>query len=131
MVLVDSSVWIDYLRGVETPQVRWLDHNLGVEPVAIGDLIFTEILQGCRTDRNFNEVCESLSALEQIEICGDDVKIEAARNVRRLRTLGVTSRKTIDTLIATRCIVSHLVLLHSDRDFDAFERHLGLRCVVF
>lgn len=131
MVLVDSSVWIDYLRGVETPQVRWLDDNLGVEPVAIGDLIFTEVLQGCRTDRNFNEVCESLSALEQIEICGDDVKIEAARNFRRLRTLGVTSRKTIDTLIATRCIVSYLVLLHSDRDFDAFERHLGLRCVVF
>lgn len=129
MVLVDSSVWIDYLRGADTPQVGWLDEHLGVEPVAIGDLIFTEVLQGCGSDRNFNEVRRTLSALHQVEICGDDVKIEAARNFRRLRVLGVTSRKTIDTLIATRCIVSQFVLLHSDRDFDAFERHLGLKCV--
>ena len=129
MVLVDSSVWIDYLRGADTPQVGWLDEHLGVEPVAIGDLIFTEVLQGCGSDQNFNEVRRTLSALHQVEICGDDVKIEAARNFRRLRALGVTSRKTIDTLIATRCIVSQFVLLHSDRDFDAFERHLGLKCV--
>ena len=129
MVLVDSSVWIDYLRGADTPQVGWLDEYLGVEPVAIGDLICTEVLQGCGSDQNFNEVRRTLSALHQVEICGDDVKIEAARNFRRLRALGVTSRKTIDTLIATRCIVSQFVLLHSDRDFDAFERHLGLKCV--
>jgi len=130
MVLVDSSVWIDYLKGVETAQVRWLDVKLGTEPVAIGDLIFTQVLQGCGTDRHFDAVRKSLGALHQVAIGGEDVKIEAARNYRRLRQLGVTPRKTIDTLIATRCIVSQLVLLHSDRDFEPFEAHLGLRCVV-
>ena len=130
-MLVDSSVWIDFLRGADTPQVRWLDEYLGVEPWAMGDLIFAEVLQGCGSDRNFNEVRRSLSALHQIEVCGDDVKIEAARNFRRLRALGVTSRKTIDTLITTRCIVSQLVLFHSDRDCDVLERHPGFRRVDF
>lgn len=130
MILVDSSVWIDYLRGIETPQARKLDSLLGTVPVAIGDLIFMEVLQGCASDREFNQVRRALEALYQLVLGGKDVEVAAARNVRRLRSLGITVRKTIDTVIATRCIVSGYELLHRDPDFDAFEQHLGLRCVA-
>ena len=131
MILVDSSVWIDYLRGNDTPPARKLDALLGTVPLAIGDLIFTEVLQGCASDREFNQVRRTLETLHQLVLGGEDVKVEAARNFRRLRSLGITVRKTIDTVIATRCIVSGHELLHSDRDFDAFEQHLGLRCVTY
>ncbi|EHR70703.1 putative nucleic acid-binding protein [Burkholderiales bacterium JOSHI_001] len=130
MILVDSSVWIDYLRGNATPQAEKLDSLLGVAPLAIGDLILTEVLQGCSTDREFNEVRRTLSALHLITLGGPDVAVEAAKNFRRLRTLGVTIRKTVDTVIATRCIVDKLELLHNDRDFQPFADHLGLRCVA-
>jgi predicted nucleic acid-binding protein len=129
VILVDSSVWIDYFRGSATPQADRLDELLGTEPLAIGDLILTEVLQGFGTDREFNEARRLMSALELVTLGGLDIAIEAAKNLRRLRELGVTVRKTIDTVIATRCIVSGLHLLHSDRDFDAFEQHLGLLCV--
>ena len=129
MILVDSSVWIDYLRGAPTPQADKLDSLLGSVPLAVGDLILTEVLQGCGTDREFNEVRRLLLHLTIVPLGGQDVAIEAARNQRRLRALGLTARKTIDTVIATRCIVDKLDLLHSDRDFDPFEKHLGLRCV--
>jgi predicted nucleic acid-binding protein len=130
MILVDSSVWIDYLRGTDTTQARKLDSLLGSVPLAMGDLIFTEVLQGCASDREFNAVRRTLEVLHQVVLGGDDVKVEAAKNCRRLRSLGITARKTIDAVIATRCIVSGYELLHSDRNFDAFEEHLGLRCVV-
>ena len=130
MILVDSSVWIDYLRGSATPQAEKLDALLGVVPLAIGDLILTEVLQGCVTDKEFNAVKRTLSALDFVVLGGEDVAIEAARNFRKLRALGLTVRKTIDTIIATRCIVGDYELLHNDRDFDAFEQHLGLRCVA-
>ncbi len=130
MILVDSSVWIDYLRGAPTPQADKLDSLLGVTPLAIGDLILTEVLQGCATDREFNEVRRALEALDMVVLGGGDIAIEAARNYRRLRSLGVTLRKTVDTIIATRCIVSDYELLHSDRDFEPFALHLGLKCVV-
>ena len=130
MILVDSSVWIDYLRGAPTPEADKLDSLLGATPLAIGDLILTEVLQGCATDREFNEVRRTLEALDLVVLGGADVAIEAARNYRRLRSLGVTLRKTIDTIIATRCIVSDYELLHSDRDFEPFALHLGLKCVV-
>lgn len=129
MILVDSSVWIDYLRGVETAQAAKLDELLGIAPVAIGDLMLAEVLQGCVTDREFNDARRTLAALDLVIIGGEDVAIEAARNYRRLRERGITVRKTIDTLIATRCILSDHELLHADSDFDAFEKHLGLRCV--
>lgn len=129
MILVDTSVWIDYLRGAATPQAELLDRLLGSEPLAIGDLILTEVLQGCGTDREFNQVRRMLDALDMVSLCGADLAIEAARNFRRLRARGVAVRKTMDTFIATRCIVDGLELLHDDRDFDAFERYLGLRCV--
>lgn len=130
MILVDSSVWVDYFRGTATPEADRLDELLGAVPVAVGDLILTEVLQGFGTEREFNEARRLMSALEVVNLGGLDVAIEAARNYRKLRELGVTVRKTIDTVIATRCIVDGLQLLHSDRDFDAFEQHLGLRCVA-
>ncbi len=130
MIIVDSSVWIDFFRGVETPQTNKLDLLLGVVPLAIGDLILTEVLQGCSSDKEFNEVRQTLSALNVVSLGGVDIAIAAAKNFRRLRALGVTVRKTIDTVIATRCIMDGHELLHSDRDFDAFQQHLGQRCVA-
>ena len=129
MILVDSSVWIDYFRDVATPQSDRLDSLLGVEPLAIGDLILAEVLQGFSSERDFNHVRKSLDAFTHVELGGKDIAIQAAKNFRTLRGLGVTVRKTIDTIIATRCIESGYTLLHSDRDFDAFETHLGLQVV--
>lgn len=129
MILVDSSVWVDYLRGAATPQADKLDSLLGVVPLAIGDLILAEVLQGCSTDREFNQVMRTLGTLELITLGGLDVAVQAAKNFRKLRALGFTVRKTIDTVIATRCIMDGLELLHCDRDFDPFAEHLGLRCV--
>jgi len=131
VILVDSSVWIDYLRGNATPQTKKLDSLLGSVPLAIGDLILAEVLQGCSTDQEFNEVKRTLAALHTVHLGGFELAIEAAQNFRRLRALGFTVRKTIDTVIATRCIVDGMELLHSDRDFEPFEQHLGLRCVPF
>lgn len=129
MILVDSSVWIDYFRGSITTQTEKLDRLLGSEPLAIGDLILTEVLQGFADERDFNRVRKMLTALTVVELGGQEIAIQAARNFRTLRTLGVTVRKTIDTVIATRCIESGYDLLHSDRDFDPFAHHLGLRVV--
>ena len=126
MILVDSSVWIDYFRGATTPQAEKLDALLGTEPVATGDLILTEVLQGFVSDRDFNQARKLLDSLEIIDLGGRSIAIQAARNFRVLRGLGVTVRKTIDTIIATRCIESRLTLLYSDRDFDPFVTHLGL-----
>ncbi|GCD60474.1 PilT protein domain-containing protein [Acetobacter pasteurianus NBRC 3280] len=130
MILVDSSVWIDFFRGTVTPQVDVLDRFLGEELVAIGDLMMTEVLQGFASERDFNKARRMLGALDLVEIGGRDVMIEAARYFRDLRARGITIRKTIDTLIATRCIVSGYRLLYSDRDFDPFVTHLGLERVV-
>lgn len=130
MILVDSSVWIDHFRGNDTPQVSLLDRVLASEPVAIGDLILVEVLQGFTNDRDFNQARRLLTALTVIEIGGAGIAVQTAQNFRRLRALGITVRKTIDTLIATRCIVDGLTLLHSDRDFDPFAQHLGLRVMA-
>ncbi|HEX9807608.1 MAG TPA: PIN domain nuclease [Alteraurantiacibacter sp.] len=126
MTLVDSSVWIDYFRGLQTAQTDRLDTLLGSEPVAIGDLMLAEVLQGFDNDRHFNQALEMLGVLDLIEIAGGEIAVQAARNFRLLRARGVTVRKTIDTLIATRCIEDGLPLLYSDRDFDPFVEHLGL-----
>lgn len=126
MILVDSSVWIDYFRGVATPQTDRLDALLGTEPVAIGDLMLAEVLQGFTKDRDFETALAMLGALDVIEIGGREVAVQAARNYRALRAAGITVRKTIDTLIATRCIMDGVPLLYSDRDFDPFVGRLGL-----
>lgn len=129
MILVDSSVWIDYFRGTPTPQTDTLDALLGSEPVITGDLILAEVLQGFASERDFNTARKLLTSLNVVSLAGRDIALQAARNFRALRALGVTVRKTIDTIIATRCIESGYWLLYSDKDFDPFARHLGLRAV--
>jgi predicted nucleic acid-binding protein len=126
MTLVDSSVWIDYFRGVASQQTDRLDALLGAEPLATGDLILTEVLQSFDGERQFATALRLLTSLSVVEIGGQDIAVKAARNFRALRAHGVTVRKTIDTLIATRCIESGYFLLYSDRDFDPFVEHLGL-----
>ena len=129
MIVVDSSVWIDFFRGTRTPQAEKLDVLLGTTRIAVGDLILAEVLQGVRDEREFQQVRKTLDSIEQVDLVGREIAVQAAKNFRRLRDLGLTVRKTIDTLIATRCIASNYALLHSDRDFDAFELHLGLQVV--
>jgi predicted nucleic acid-binding protein len=127
VILVDSSVWVDYFRGVDTAEADKLDSLLGVERVVTGDLILTEVLQGFIGEREFNQGRKLLASLPMIPLVGEEIAIQAARNFRKLRTLGITIRKTIDTLIATSCIEKEISLLYSDRDFDPFVQHLGLR----
>lgn len=129
MILVDSSVWIDYFRGTVTAQTDQLDRLLGREPLAIGDLILAEVLQGFDSKRDFRAAQRLLRTCQIVEIGGREIAIQAARNYRLLRGHGVTVRKTIDTMIATRCIESGFDLLHSDQDFDGFAKYLGLRVV--
>ena len=126
---MDSSVWIDFFHGVVTEQTETLDRLLARQPLAIGDLILTELLQGFAADRDFQQAQKTLAPLTVVDLGGREIAIRAARNFRTLRKLGVTVRKTIDTVIATRCIESGYELLHSDRDFDPFVKHLGLRVV--
>ena len=130
MILVDSSVWIGYFQGAKTVQADKLDDLLGREPLLIGDLILTEVLQGFDDERHFESARKMLMRLTIIELGGAEIAVQAARNYRALRRLGVTVRKTIDTIIATRCIEDGYDLLHDDRDFDPFVKHLGLRLVV-
>jgi predicted nucleic acid-binding protein len=130
VILVDSSVWIDYFRGNATPQAERLDSLLGTELVMTGDLILAEVLQGFVSDRDFNQARKLLLSLVVVDLAGRDVAIQAAKNFRALRARGVTVRKTIDAVIATRCIESKLTLLYSDRDFDPFVEHLGLRSAL-
>lgn len=127
MILVDSSVWIDYFRGTASPQAEKLDMLLGAEPIATGDLCLTEVLQGFGNEREFTQARNLLTSLLIVDLGGKDIAIQAARNFRALRAKGVTVRKTIGTVIATRCIESGFTLLYSDRDFDPFVEHLGLR----
>jgi len=130
VILVDSSVWIDYFRGSQTPETDRLDTLLGNEPVATGDLILAEVLQGFSSVQDFNRGKELLTSLPILELVGADIAIQAAKNFRTLRSHGITVRKTIDTLIATHCIENGLTLLYSDRDFDPFVAHLGLRTAL-
>ena len=129
MILVDSSVWVDYFNGTVTAQTEKLHDLLGDQPLAVGDLILTEVLQGFANERDFNTATRVLTSLTVVELGGEEIAIQAARNFRALRKLGVTVRKTIDTVIATQCIESGYDLLHNDRDFDPFSTHLGLRVV--
>jgi predicted nucleic acid-binding protein len=130
LILVDSSVWIDYFNGKTTAAVERLDQLLGNELLSIGDLILTEVLQGFASERDFRAAEQMLTSLQVVELGGREIAIQAAKNFRALRGAGVTVRKTIDTVIATRCIESGYELLHDDRDFDPFVKHLGLRVAV-
>ncbi|MDX8400348.1 MAG: PIN domain nuclease [Gallionellaceae bacterium] len=129
MILVDSSVWIDGLRGAATPQVAFLQANIGQIPIVIGDLILTEVLQGITNEAQARQTEKYLLKFPVVELGGEKNAIQAAHNFRHLRAKGFTIRKTIDLLIATWCIANDVALLHNDRDFDPFELHLSLRTV--
>ena len=129
MILVDSSVWIDYFRGRATAECNLLDKLLGSEPLLTGDLILAEVLQGLRSEIDFRRALDLLETLEFLPLAGRQITIAAARNYRTLRSVGVTVRETIDGLIATFCIANRHTLLHSDRNYDGFERYLGLRVI--
>jgi predicted nucleic acid-binding protein len=126
MIVVDSSVWIDYFNGRSTAETDALS-SLPPPQLVIGDLIMTEVLQGFASENDFLGVQKVLTAFEFRPMGGSEIALAAARNHRALRARGVTPRGTIDTIIATFCIVGGHDLLHCDRDFDPFERHLGLR----
>ncbi len=129
MIIVDTSVWIDYFNERPTPATSLLDFLLGRERLAIGDLILAELLQGFRSDLDFRRALDFLSALEFQTMVGREVAIDSARNYRSLRARGVSVRKTIDVIIGTFCINSGHQLLHADRDFEPMERYLGLSVV--
>lgn len=130
MILVDSSVWVDYFRGVESWQTGRLDSLFSTDQIAVGDLILTEVLQGFNVEKQFAEALELFQTVQLIRLGGYLISVEAARNFRRLRAKGFTIRKTIDSLIATSCILNGFELLHNDRDFLPFEKHLGLKCLI-
>ena len=126
MILVDTSVWVDYFNGQNTPETIILDQILGSEEILLGDIILAEVLQGFRSDQDFDVALNALSKFKQASMLNPNLAIQSARNYRQLRKAGITVRKTLDCLIATFCIEHRVELLHSDRDFDPFEQHLGL-----
>lgn len=127
MIVVDSSVWIDYFSGVDNAQTDKLDNTLGLKPVAAGDLIMTEVLQGFRHDKDYKTARKLFEDLTIFEMLGQSMAVKSADNFRRLRKKGITIRKTADVIIATFCIEQKLPLLFSDKDFKPFVKHLGLR----
>ena len=130
VILVDSSVWIDYFNGRSTPQADRLDLLLGTHPVAVGDLILTEVLQGFRDDKHYATAKRLLATATVYNLVDHDTALLAADHYRTLRKQGITVRKTIDTLIATFCIRNDLPLLYADKDFEPFRAHLGLRSAL-
>jgi len=126
VIVVDSSVWIDFFGGMSTPEVERLDGLLGVTPLAIGDLILVEVMQGFRTDQDVATARQLFRSLALLPMLGGSNAWKAAENYRQLRRKGITVRKTIDGIIATACIEANLPLLFSDRDFQPYVEHLGL-----
>jgi predicted nucleic acid-binding protein len=127
MTIVDTTVWIDYLGGTANPHTDWLDRELKQQRLGLTDLILCEILQGIRGDSTFSRVHRDLSKFEVFDTGGKPLAVASAQNYRFLRSRGHTVRKTIDCLIATFCLTEQHSLLHRDRDFDPFEKYLGLR----
>ncbi|MGF1604317.1 MAG: PIN domain nuclease [Thermosynechococcaceae cyanobacterium] len=130
MILVDTSVWIDYFNGIENEQTHQLDAALIEGIVAIGDLILLEILQGFHSDRDYQNAKEKLALLDQYELLGHRRVTQCASHYRALRKNGITIRKTADVIIATFCIEHELPLLFSARDFLPFVEHLGLKSAI-
>lgn len=126
MIMVDSSVWIDYFSGIDNPQAQRLDVALGSHPIVIGDLILAEVLQGFRRDRDYQVARSLFEDMPVLPLLGRAMALKSAENFRALRKRGITIRKTADVIIATFCIANELPLLYSDRDFDPFVEHLGL-----
>jgi predicted nucleic acid-binding protein len=127
MVIVDTTVWVDYLRGEQNAETAWLHREAGRQRLGLTDLILCEVLQGVRDDAVFARVRRQLNAFEMFETGGTELAVAAAQNFRRLRARGWTVRKTIDCLIATFCLREQHALLHRDRDYEVFEQELGLK----
>lgn len=126
MIVVDTTVWIDVLKGRDTPHVRQLGALIGTSELIVGDLMLCEVLQGLRNERAAQEIESRLRRFEIVSMGGDAIAVSAARNFRALRSRGITIRTTIDLLIGTWCIENRLPLLHNDRDFHPMALHLGL-----
>jgi len=129
MLIVDSTVWIAYFNGLENSETDYLHTMVDKIPILIGDLILAEVLQGFRVDADFEKARRTLGKYIQVEMVSPALALQSARNFRLLRRKGITVRKTIDSLIATYCIENEHDLLHSDSDFDGYEKHLGLKVV--
>jgi predicted nucleic acid-binding protein len=129
MLLVDSTVWIDYFNGAETQQTGFLNRALDQVPILIGDLILSEVLQGFRQDADFEMARRTLAKFTQAQMVNPLLAVQSARNYHFLRQKGVTVRKTMDSLIATYCIENDHELLHNDTDFDGYEKYLHLMVV--
>ena len=127
MILVDSSVWIDYFNGTETTETELLDEFLTTDTICIGDMILAEVLQGFRSVRDYNLAKEMLLDLPIYQIMTPELAIVGADNYRKLRKKGITIRKSVDNWIATFCIQNKIPLLFSDKDFNPYVEHLGLR----
>ncbi|WP_456417872.1 type II toxin-antitoxin system VapC family toxin [Thiolapillus sp.] len=130
MIFVDSSVWIDYFNGRETPETEKLHSLLGATPICIGDIVLTEVLQGFRSDKDFQLAKKLLTSLVVVNVLDKSIALTGANNFRYLRKKGITVRKTIDVIIATFCMENSITLLHSDKDFIPFQKHLGLQAVL-
>jgi len=129
VVIVDTTVWIDYFRGVSNAETEWLHAEIDLQRLGITDIIMCEVLQGVRDESTAAAVERRLLTLETFTTGGVDLARAAARNYRTLRRRGHTVRKTIDCLIATFCIREQHSLLHRDRDFDPFETFLDLSVI--
>jgi hypothetical protein len=129
MLVIDTTVWVDYFNGHINPETDYLDRVISDELILVGDLILAETLQGFRSDRDFQKAQTALSKFDQAAMVNLELAKKSAQHYRTLRKMGITVRKTIDCLIATFCIAENHSLLHRDADFDAFEEHLGLNVV--
>jgi len=127
MILVDSSVWIDYYNGSETTQTALLDELLSTDTICVGDIILAEVLQGFKSDRDYKLAKEMLTELPIYQIMTPELALIGADNYRKLRKKGITIRKSVDNWIATFCIQNNVTLLFSDKDFNPYVDHLGLR----
>lgn len=130
MIVVDSGVWIDYFNGVGSAATDTLDSLLGIKPLAVGDIILAEVLQGFRKDADYRTAKRLMTSLTVVTMLGEANAIKCSENYRALRKRGVTIRKTIDVFVATYCIANEWPLLFEDRDFVPFVRHLGLRSAL-
>jgi predicted nucleic acid-binding protein len=129
IVIVDTTVWIDYFGGTINAETQWLDAYVDTGLIGLTDLILCEYLQGVRLEKEVGHVLKRLSQFQMFSTGGSEIAVEAARNYRFLRRKGITVRATVDCLVASFCMKEGLALLHRDRDYGAFEQHLGLEVI--
>jgi len=127
MIVADTSVWIDYVNGIEAKHTNLLDYELINGRIITGDIIITEFLQGFKEEKDFEMAKKIMESLEYRDFLGKEIALKSAENFRKLRRNGITIRKTIDVIIATFCIENDFELIHNDKDFNPMEKILGLK----